>query len=189
MDIVAILLGIILVNDHVLHRYPEIFPATLPSAVRLRLLSLAGLALAVAAIPCWWAETRLLAALDLQETGLMSRVMITATIAWILAALLTKAASVPAGSLDRCRNLAAFNAAGASIALVIARPPHGALEALLGASAAAILFVMLAHVTDGLHTRVSAADLPRPVRGTTMAVLTAALVTLAFAGLEGVWRG
>lgn len=187
--LVAILLGVVLVNQFVLGRFPVLFPQPVSAALMLRLSCVNIAALALAGPPAWWLEQRALAAAGLPQLAFVGRVLVVATCVKVLRTLAASAPRMWGEDLDRHRNLLTFNAMSVALALAAARPAAGPLQAAMDGVLAGLLLGALLHFTAHIARRLEYADVPQSLRGASIALITAAIASMAFTGLEGLWRG
>jgi electron transport complex protein RnfA len=187
----AIVTAVVIINHLVLARVPAIYP--LPgTASRLHLPPAAWLittlVLAAAVAVAWAADVRLLRALGLRELRLIALVLaiVVATPAGVLlAALLTpKRREI----LARYQPLITADCAMLGVALLVTRDNTTLAAAVAWAAATAIAFGAILGLFAELRARLEDADVPVRLRGVPIALVTAAIMSLAFSGLASVVR-
>ena len=77
------------------------------------------------------------------------------------------------------------NCAVLGIPLLIVQEQHDLVEALLIGLGGALGFSMVLIIFAGMRERLEGADVPRPFRGTAIAMVTAGLMSIAFMGFAG----
>ena len=191
-DFIAILLGVVLVNQFVLGRFPAL--CTLPPAdgspvVTARISLATIVTLAIASPAAWLLETRGLAALGVAQLRLLGWVVMvamTVRASWLLARQLGLQWH---GTLAPYRALVTFNATAIGVGLAATRAANGLVNAALTGAGAAALFCALLLLSGGVRQRLESGDVPGLLRGTAIGLVTAAIISLAFAGLAGIGRG
>jgi len=191
-DLIAILLGVVLVNIFVLDRFPgpRALPAAdAPPALHVWLALWMTLALALASGPAWLLNTRWLPAAGLAEIALVCR------IALLMAVVHALGLAIRLGGPERHRvigpflPLVSFNAVAVDLGLAAVATAGSWPAAILTGTAAGVLFSALLSVFGAARRRLDTGDVPATVRGSAIALLTAAIASLAFVGLDGIWRG
>jgi electron transport complex protein RnfA len=81
------------------------------------------------------------------------------------------------------------NCAVLGVALLNVQERHGFVESFLYGFGAASGFTLVLVLFAGVRERVDAADVPRPFRGSAIALITAGLISLAFMGFAGLVKG
>lgn len=77
------------------------------------------------------------------------------------------------------------NCAVLGVALLNARASHGLTESLIYGFGASIGFTLVLVLFAGVRERLETADVPQPFRGTSIALITAGIASLAFMGFAG----
>ena len=78
------------------------------------------------------------------------------------------------------------NCAVLGVAILCVRREYGFIESVVFAFASACGFALALTLMAGIRERLEAADVPRALRGTAVALITAGLMALAFMGFGGV---
>ncbi|MCC7329984.1 MAG: hypothetical protein IT484_07495 [Gammaproteobacteria bacterium] len=186
-DLIAILLGVVVINSCVL-------PASLvppsaamePGMALPRVALLMPLVVAAASGLGWLLLHHLLAPLRLGDLQPLASVILAALFAQLAARLhdrmVGQRRSVP-------RALLTFNAAAASLALgATLAPASPAAATLAGAWTGAALGV-LNLCFAALGARLDGHALPAAWRGTGIRLVSAAILSLGLGGFAGIWRG
>jgi electron transport complex protein RnfA len=75
------------------------------------------------------------------------------------------------------------------VALLNIQESHSFLESLVYGLGAALGFSLVMVLFAGIRERLSAADVPAPFRGASIALITAGLMALGFMGFAGLVKG
>lgn len=191
-DLMAILLGVVLVNEFVLGRFPGLFalPPSDGAPLAVAASSLATIVtVAIASPAAWLLDTRVLAAIGVPQLSLFGWAIAVAITVRGLLLLARQGVPVWHGVLHPFRPLVTFNATAIGIGLAATGAAVGPVNAALRGAAVAALFCALLVLFTGIRRRLESGDVPGRLRGTAIGLVTAAIISLAFTGLEGVWRG
>jgi electron transport complex protein RnfA len=190
-NLFAIVTAVVIINHLVLVRVPAIYP--LPgNASRLHLPPAAWLittfVLAAAVATAWAADVRLLRALGLRELRLVALVLaivVAAPAAVLLAATLTpKRREMLAGY----QSLITADCAMLGVALLVTHESTTLAAAVAWAAGTALAFGAVLGLFAELRDRLEDADVPARLRGAPIALVTGAIMSLAFSGLASVVR-
>ena len=188
----AILIGVVIVNHLVLVRFPAICP--LPDgARRLDLPPVAWLVTALvltsAVAAAWATDARLLRAFDLRELRLLA--LVFAIIVAAPAGTLLIGLVIPKRRdlLAQYRPLVTADCVMLGVALLVAREPATLPAAIAWAGAMAILFCAVLALFAELGERLEDADVPTPLRGSAIALVTGGMMSLALTGIASMVRG
>ena len=191
-NLLAILIGAVLVNQLVLVRFPAIWPLAadprspgLPPAATL----ITVLALTMGVAITWLIDTWLLQAYDLRELRLLA--LILAIVGAV--PLVTLVAGLPGTTrvqaLDAYRPLMTTHCVLLGAALLVTHEAATLTSAITWAIATGAGFSGMLALFAQLRERLEAADVPAPFRGAGIALVTAGLMSLAFSGIATVARG
>ena len=84
--------------------------------------------------------------------------------------------------------LIATNCAVLGVALLNVQQAKGFMQSVFYGFGAAIGFALVLVLFAAVRERLDAADIPRPFRGTAIALMTAGIMSLAFMGFSGMAR-
>ncbi|MCC7257945.1 MAG: hypothetical protein IT486_06205 [Gammaproteobacteria bacterium] len=185
-DLVALLLGVVLVDEFVLARHPALFPPANPGGA---VAAVTVGALTLAAPAAWLVHHRGLVPIGLADLGLLAWVLAT-TLA-VRAMTVAAAAWRPrwADTLEAQRPRLGFDAVAAGVAVYVTLAPDSLPVAVAAGFVAGLLLASLRVAHTALRRRVDAGDVPPRWRGPAIALVTAAIVSLASAGMAGLWPG
>lgn len=191
-DLVATLLGVVLVNHFVLGRFPALWrppaPAT-PARLRAGVALLPVIGLVLAAAPAWLLQERVLPPAGAEALGFTAAAVMIVLALWTVVALAGALRLRGAAALRPFLPLACFNGVALGAATGTLGPATSGWAAAATAAATGTLFAALLWTFGELRERLEAGDVPAAMRGAAIALVTAAIISLAFAGLEGAWRG
>lgn len=180
----AILIGLVLANEFLLRP-----PLALPRHSDAERLS-AGLALTLslvlAAVLSWGLQSRVLAALGMPELALVvvALAAITATASVTrLVDLAGSAATVRSVAIVNCANCMAL-----AVLLLVTGKLSGLASAITWAIGTGLGFALATVLFASLRERLAAEEVPAPVRGPAIALVTAAFLALALTGMAGILR-
>lgn len=190
-DLIVILIGAVLVNHFVLVRFPSISPIIDPGSQReasLAMLSETTLVLVLSSALAWMAENWLLEPLGLPELRLLTVVLIVAGTAGVVTPLLRRAGPALRSATDAGPSLVMINSAVIAAALLVTRGSTNLPGAVASAAGAGLGFTLLMLTFAELRERLEAAEVPIPLRGAAIALVSAGIMSLAFGGLTGILR-
>ena len=187
-DLVLIFLSACLVNNLVLDQLIGIAPAVtlsrrvdVAATVAISSVAVAG----VAAPAAWVLRTTVLEPLGLQHLELIGLVAATSILVVLGATLLRRRRPDLAARTEVLVPLLLANCTVLGVALLGLERTHGfGATVLFGLGAGTGLALVLA-MLFALQDRSGAADVPQPVRGAPVTLLTLALLSMAFMGFTG----
>ncbi len=185
-ELVALLLGVVLIGEFVLERLPGLFPPAPPGGAVAAVTVIApALGLPVA----WLGSHDLLAYFGLEQAHLVLWVLVAALAvrSVIIAAARLRPPWSPVLAEQRAR--LAFDVTGAGAAALAALAPASLAAAFTAGLIAGVLGAVLRLLLADLRRRLDGGDVPRRWRGAAIALVSAAIVSLASAGLAGLWPG
>lgn len=191
-NLLAILIGAVLVNQLVVVRFPALWPLA-PDAKNLSLPPAASLvmilALAMGVAITWLTDAWLLQALDLRELRLLALLLATISAVPLVMLLAGLAGTTRQQALGPYRPLITTHCVLLGAALLVTHDPATLNSAIAWALATGIGFSVILALFAQLRERLEAADVPAPFQGAAIALVTAGLMSLAFSGIATVARG
>ncbi len=190
-ELIVILVGTIFVNNYVLERFLGLWPAageTSSIDVAARLSLATACVLPLSSVIAYLVYAYVLVPADLTYLRTLSFIIVIAASVQ-LAALLTrrfKPSLYPI--MSTFSPLIATNCVVLGIALMSIEDAVSLAEALMAGIGAAAAFSLLLVIFAGIRGRLEAADIPRPFRGTAIALMTAGIMSLALLGFVGMVR-
>lgn len=183
-----ILIGTVLVNNIVLVKILGLCPFM---GVSKKLEASIGMAaatafvLTVGSMSSWVIDHYLLQAYGLQYLRTLSFIVVIASVVQFTQMVMEKSFPVLYQMLGIFLPLITSNCAVLGIPLLNAQTDNGFIESALFGLGGAAGFSMVLILFASLRERLEAADVPSPFRGSAIAMVTAALMSLAFMGFAG----
>ena len=184
----SLLVGLAFVDNAVLTRFLGLYPIL---AMRARLADAMALGLAMVSIvvlsaaACAALDAYVLRSLDLESLSLVAFMLVIASLA-ATAALVLRA--VDRLRFERVKTelpLLTANCAALGVVLGATALQRSVLAATFDALAASVGFLVVLALLTALRERLDDAAVPARLRGAPIQLVTAGLLSLAFAGLQG----
>jgi len=187
-DYLLILLGTMLVNNFVLVKFLGLCPfmgvsRQLDAAVGMALAT--GFVLTLAAGLSWAIQHWLLEPLDIGDLRTPAFILVIAATVQFTELLLHRQNPRLYRALGIYLPLITTNCAVLGVALLNVQAKHSLLESVLSGFGAAVGFGLVLLMFAALRERLEAAPVPSAFRGAPIALVTAGLMALAFAGFTG----
>lgn len=183
-----ILLSTVLVNNFVLVKFLGLCPFM---GVSRQLESAMGMAaattfvLTLSATLSYVIESMLLAPLDLEYLRTISFILVIAVIVQFTEIMVRATSPILHQVLGIYLPLITTNCAVLGVALLNVQQSHNLVESFLYGFGAALGFSLVLILFAAMRERMDAADIPKPFRGASIALVTAGLMSLAFMGFSG----
>lgn len=183
-----ILIGTLLVNNIVLVKILGLCPFM---GVSKKLEASIGMAaatafvLTVGSMTSWVIDHYLLQAYQLEYLRTLSFIVVIASVVQLTQMVMEKSFPILYQMLGIFLPLITSNCAVLGIPLLNAQTDHGFIESALFGLGGAAGFSMVLILFASLRERLEAADVPTPFKGSAIAMITAALMSLAFMGFAG----
>ncbi|MEO1957764.1 MAG: electron transport complex subunit RsxA [Methylophilaceae bacterium] len=183
-----ILIGTVLVNNIVLVKVLGLCPFM---GVSNKLEASIGMAaatafvLTVGSMTSWVIDHYLLQAYQLEYLRTLSFIVVIASVVQLTQMVMEKSFPILYQMLGIFLPLITSNCAVLGIPLLNAQTDHGFIESALFGLGGAAGFSMVLIMFASLRERLEAADVPTPFKGSAIAMITAALMSLAFMGFAG----
>jgi electron transport complex protein RnfA len=188
---IMILVGTVLVNNIVLVKILGLCPFMGVSKKLEASIGMAGataLVLSIGSMTSWGINHYLLEPNGLQYLRTLSFIVIIAGVVQFTEMAMEKNFPPLYQSLGIFLPLITTNCAVLGIPLLNAQASHSLLESLLFGMGGAIGFSFVLILFASMRERLEAADIPLALRGSAIAMITAALMSLAFMGFAGLDR-
>ena len=188
---IMILVGTVLVNNIVLVKILGLCPFMGVSKKLEASIGMAGataLVLSIGSMTSWGINHYLLEPNGLQYLRTLSFIVIIAGVVQFTEMAMEKNFPSLYQSLGIFLPLITTNCAVLGIPLLNAQASHSLLESLLFGMGGAIGFSFVLILFASMRERLEAADIPLALRGSAIAMITAALMSLAFMGFAGLDR-
>ncbi len=183
-----LVIGAILVNNFVLHRFLGICPFL---GVSKKLETSLGMGMAVifvmtmASFFTWIFYHYLLVPLDLEYLQTIVFILVIASLVQLVEMVLLKQFPALYEALGIFLPLITTNCAILGVAVLNIQKEYNFLESLVFAFSAGLGFTLALILMAGIRERLELADIPEPLKGTAIALITAGLLSLAFMGFGG----
>jgi electron transport complex protein RnfA len=183
-----ILLGTVLVNNFVLVKFLGLCPFM---GVSRKLDTAIGMALAttfvmtLSAVLSYLVNQYILIPLDAEYLRTLSFILVIAVIVQFTEMVIHKTSPLLYQLLGIFLPLITTNCAVLGLALLNVQQEHSFVTATLYGFGAALGFSLVLILFAAMRERLDAADVPLPFKGTSIALITAGLMSLAFMGFTG----
>ncbi len=190
-DLILILVGTVLVNNFVLVRFLGLCPFM---GVSRNLEAAFGMSLATAFVLtlssaiAYLIHEYILVPLDLVFLRTTSFILVIAASVQFTEIMVRRLSPLLHQLLGIYIPLIATNCAVLGVALLNVQEAGGFVQSVFYGFGAAGGFALVLVLFAAIRERVQAADVPRPFRGTAIALMTAGIMSLAFMGFSGMAR-
>ena len=191
-DYFLILVSTILVNNFVLVKFLGLCPflgvsKKVDTALGMGLATM--FVLTLSSVASYLVETYLLAPLGLQYLRIIAFIVVIAFIVQLTEMVVHKTSPLLYQVLGIFLPLITTNCAVLGVALLNVQARHGLIESFLFGFGAATGFTLVLVLFAAMRERVEVADVPLPFKGSSIALITAGLVSMAFMGFSGLVKG
>jgi electron transport complex protein RnfA len=190
-DLILILVGTVLVNNFVLVRFLGLCPFM---GVSRNLEAAAGMSMATAFVLtlssaiAYLLHEYLLVPFELEYLKTLSFILVIAASVQFTEIMVRRLSPLLHQLLGIYIPLIATNCAVLGVALLNVQEASGFVQSVFYGFGAAGGFALVLVLFAGIRERLLAADVPRPFRGTAIALMTAGIMSLAFMGFSGMAR-
>ena len=191
-ELASILVATVLVNNFVLVKFLGLCPFM---GVSRKLETATGMALAttfvltLAAVCSYLVNAYLLQPLGLEYLRTIAFILVIAAVVQFTEMVVETTSPLLHQVLGIYLPLITTNCAVLGVALLNIQESHSFLESLVYGLGAALGFSLVMVLFAGIRERLSAADVPAPFRGASIALITAGLMALGFMGFAGLVKG
>ena len=189
LEYLAIIFSAILVNNIVFAQFLGICPfigvsKNLPSALGMG--AAVTFVMAVATAVTWLLQHYVLMPLGLVYIQTIAFILVIAVLVQMLEIVMKKTSPGPYAALGVFLPLITTNCAVLGIAIIVAQKDFGFVYSLVYAVATALGFALALTIMAGIRSQLELADVPRPMRGVPVALITAGILAMAFMGFAGI---
>jgi electron transport complex protein RnfA len=190
-DLILILVGTVLVNNFVLVRFLGLCPFM---GVSKNLEAAAGMSMATAFVLtlssaiAYLLHEYVLVPFELQYLKTISFILVIAASVQFTEIMVRRLSPLLEQVLGIFIPLIATNCAVLGVALLNVQQAEGFVQSVFYGFGAAGGFALVLVLFGAIRERLNAADVPRPFRGTAIALMTAGIMSLAFMGFSGMAR-
>ena len=186
--IVSIIFIFIFVENFVLQRFFGICPFL---GVSRKMETATGMGMAVifvmalSTLVTWLVQIYILDPFGLQYLQVVTFILIIAGLVQMVETMLRKVSPTLYQGLGIYLPLITTNCAVLAVALLAIRMEFSLVESLVFAVAAAVGFTLALLIMAGIRERLELADIPGPMRGSAITLITSGILSLAFMGFKG----
>jgi len=188
VEYLLLLISTVLVNNFVLVKFLGLCPFM---GVSSKLESAIGMSMAttfvmtVASLCSYLVNEYLLAPLGLEYLRTLSFILVIAVVVQFTEMVVRKTSPTLYRMLGIFLPLITTNCAVLGVALLNVNEQHNFVDSIVYGFGAALGFSLVLIMFSAMRERIAAADVPLPFRGASIAMITAGLMSLAFAGFTG----
>ena len=190
-ELILILIGTVLVNNFVLVRFLGLCPFL---GVSKNLEAASGMSLATAFVltlssaVSYLLHEYLLVPLELQYLRTIGFILVIAASVQFTEIMVRRLSPLLHKVLGIFIPLIATNCAVLGVALLNVQQAKGFVQSVFFGFGASLGFALVLVLFSAVRERLDASDIPRPFRGTAIALMTAGIMSLAFMGFSGMAR-
>ncbi|ATF10253.1 Electron transport complex protein RnfA [Candidatus Enterovibrio altilux] len=183
-----LLIGTVLVNNFVLVKFLGICPFM---GVSKKLETAIGMSLAttfvltLASVSSYLVESYILEPLNIEYLRTLSFILVIAVVVQFTEMVVHKSSPILYHLLGIFLPLITTNCAVLGVALLNIHEKHNFIESIIYGFGAAAGFSLALILFAAMRERITAADVPQPFRGASIAMITAGLMSLALMGFTG----
>jgi len=184
----AIILGSILVNNVVLSQFLGICPFLGVSSkveTSLGMGAAVTFVMSLAAVVAWCIQTYVLAPLGIEYMQTIVFILVIAALVQMVEIILKKVSPSLYQALGIFLPLITTNCAVLGVAILMIQKEFNLLQSVVYSASTAVGFALALVLFAGIRERLEFEDVPAAMKGTPIALVTAALLAMAFLGFSG----
>ena len=184
----AIIIGAILVNNVVLAQFLGICPFLGVSSkveTSLGMGAAVTFVMSLTAVVAWCIQTYVLVPLGIEYMQTIVFILVIAALVQMVEIILKKVSPSLYQALGIFLPLITTNCAALGIAILMIQKEFSLLQSVVFSAATAIGFALALVLFAGIRERLEFEDVPEAMKGTPIALVTAALLAMAFLGFSG----
>ncbi|MBP3482875.1 MAG: electron transport complex subunit RsxA [Alistipes sp.] len=184
----AIILGSILVNNVVLSQFLGICPFLGVSSkveTSLGMGAAVTFVMSLTAVVAWCIQTYVLAPLGIEYMQTIVFILVIAALVQMVEIILKKVSPSLYQALGIFLPLITTNCAVLGVAILMIQKEFNLLQSVVYSASTAIGFALALVLFAGIRERLEFEDVPAAMKGTPIALVTAALLAMAFLGFSG----
>lgn len=187
-EFILLLISTVLVNNFVLVQFLGLCPfmgvsGKLETAIGMSMAT--TFVLTLASVCSYLIETYLLAVFGLEYLRTLSFILVIAVVVQFTEMVVQKTSPTLYRLLGIFLPLITTNCAVLGVALLNIKEQHTLMESIVYGFGAALGFSLVLILFSAMRERLTAADVPTPFKGASIAMITAGLMSLAFMGFSG----
>lgn len=186
--ILILIIGAIFVNNFVLARFLGICPYL---GVSKRLESAIGMGIAVifvmtmASIVAWVIQYDLLVPLNLEYLQIITFILVIAALVQLVEMFIQKTSQPLYKALGIYLPLITTNCAVLGVCLLNVQKKYSLIDTLFNGFASSVGFALALVIFAGIRERIELMDVPKALKGVSIGLITAGILSLAFMGFSG----
>ncbi|WHH61040.1 electron transport complex subunit RsxA [Petroclostridium sp. X23] len=187
-ELIVIALGAILIENFVLVKFLGICPFL---GVSKKVETALGMGMAVtfvmalASLITWLIQTLILERFNIQYLQTIAFILVIAALVQFVEMVIQKMSPTLYQALGVYLPLITTNCAVLGVAILNIQKEFDFIRSLVYGTAAAIGFTLAIVLFAGVRERLELSDIPKPLQGFPIALITAALLSIAFLGFQG----
>ncbi len=184
----AIIIGAILVNNVVLAQFLGICPFLGVSSkveTSLGMGAAVTFVMSLTAVVAWCIQTYVLVPLGIEYMQTIVFILVIAALVQMVEIILKKVSPSLYQALGIFLPLITTNCAVLGVAILMIQKEFSLLQSVVFSAATAIGFALALVLFAGIRERLEFEDVPEAMKGTPIALVTAALLAMAFLGFSG----
>lgn len=187
-EIILLIISAVFVNNFVLARFLGICPYL---GVSKRVETAVGMGAAVifvmtmASVVSWCVHYYVLVALGLEYLQIIAFILIIAALVQLVEMFVQKTSQALYKALGIYLPLITTNCAVLGVSILNIQKKFSLLHTLFYGFAAAVGFALAIVIFAGIRERLELSDVPKPLRGVSIGLITAGILSLAFMGFSG----
>lgn len=142
--------------------------------------------MAIATAVTWLLQHYILLPLELVYIQTIVFILVIAVLVQMLEIIMKKTSPALYAALGVFLPLITTNCAVLGIAIIVAQKDFGFLHSIIYAVSTAVGFALALTIMASIRTQLVIADVPRPMRGVPVALITAGILAMAFMGFAGI---
>jgi len=187
-ELIAIFLGMVLINNFILVRFLGLCPffgvsKQLGSAVSMGIA--VTFVMTIASIATWLIYQYILIPFDIEYMYIVIFILVIATLVQIIELFIKKTNIALYFSFGIYLPLITTNCAVLGITLILVYQDYSFLGSVVAALGAGLGFTLVLAMMSGIRERLELANAPKAMKGLPIAFITATLLGLAFSGFGG----
>ena len=187
-ELVAIFLGMVLINNFILVRFLGLCPFFGVSKQLYSAISM-GIAvtfvMAIAALATWLIRYYILIPLDIEYMNIVIYILVIATLVQIIELFIKKTNIALYFSFGIYLPLITTNCAVLGITLILIYQDYSFLGSVVAALGGGLGFTLVLAMMSGIREKLELANAPKAMKGLPIAFIIATLLGLAFSGFGG----
>lgn len=187
-DYFLLLVGTVLVNNFVLVKFLGLCPfmgVSSKTETAIGMCYATTFVMTLASLISYLVQTYVLEPLSLQYLTTMTFILVIAVVVQFTEMVVQKTSANLYRSLGIFLPLITTNCAVLGVALLNMYESHSFIESIVYGFSAALGFSLVLVMFSAMREKLANADIPKPFKGSAIAMITAGLMSLAFMGFSG----